>query len=140
MRMRTAIAAGVATGAAALVLGASAVQIGTAYLLCPEASTSAVHRAALKSDKTRHTALTNLFTGRPGRGIVNRLMRELGPMNSAAPAFPLAANAMAPLRAHAERLGSGEFSPLWAGENTRSLRERPAGAVTRELLRAFADT
>ena len=80
-------------------------QVGTAYLLCPEATTSAVHRAALKSDAARHTALTNLFTGRPARGIVNRLMRELGPISAAAPAFPLAAAAIAPLRAKAESAG-----------------------------------
>jgi nitronate monooxygenase len=86
------------------------------------------------------TAVTNLFTGRPARGIVNRLMRELGPMNTAAPDFPLAASALAPLRAHLESLGCGDFSPLWAGENTRTCRERPAAEVTRELLRAFADT
>jgi nitronate monooxygenase len=70
--------------AAALRLGAAAVQVGTAYLLCPEATTSAVHRAALSSD-ARHTALTNLFSGRPARGIVNRIMRELGPISPSAP-------------------------------------------------------
>jgi nitronate monooxygenase len=82
--------------AAALALGASAVQVGTAYLLCLEATTSAVHRAALSGAGARHTALTNLFSGRPARGIVNRLMRELGPMSPLAPAFPLAAAAVAP--------------------------------------------
>jgi nitronate monooxygenase len=76
--------------AAAIALGAAGVQIGTAYLLCPEAMTSAVHRAALKSQAASHTALTNLFTGRPARGIMNRIMKELGPINDAAPAFPLA--------------------------------------------------
>src|SRR5687767_646829 len=85
--------------AAAMALGAAGVQVGTAYLLCAEATTSAVHRAALKSGAARHTALTNVFTGRPARGIVNRVMRELGPINSAAPAFPLAGSAVAPLRA-----------------------------------------
>ncbi|HEX4780392.1 MAG TPA: nitronate monooxygenase, partial [Usitatibacter sp.] len=84
---------------AALALGAAVVQVGTAYLLCPEATTSAIHRAALKSEGARHTALTNLFTGRPARGIVNRLIRELGPVSGAAPAFPLATTAIAPLRA-----------------------------------------
>ncbi|MCD6042677.1 MAG: conserved hypothetical dioxygenase, partial [Burkholderiales bacterium] len=82
--------------AAALALGAAGVQAGTAYLLCPEASTSAVHRAALKSEAARHTAITNVFTGRPARGIVNRVIRELGPMNPAAPAFPLATTAITP--------------------------------------------
>ena len=122
--------------AAALVLGAAGVQIGTAYLLCPEATTSAVHRAALKSEAARHTALTNLFTGRPARGIVNRLMRELGPISATAPAFPLATSAIAPLRAAAERRGSGDFSPLWSGQNASGRREIPAAALTRELGRA----
>jgi nitronate monooxygenase len=119
--------------AAALALGASGVQIGTAYLLCPESTTSAVHRAALTSDAARVTALTNLFSGRPARGIVNRLMRELGPMNAAAPTFPLASAALAPLRAKAESLGRGDFSPLWAGQNVRGCREVPAAELTRAL-------
>jgi nitronate monooxygenase len=118
---------------AAMALGAAGVQIGTAYLLCPEATTSAVHRAALKTDAARLTAVTNVFTGRPARGIINRIVRELGPMNGAAPAFPLAAAALAPLRARAESLGSSDFSPLWAGQNASSCREIPAAALTREL-------
>jgi nitronate monooxygenase len=122
--------------AAALALGAAGVQVGTSYLLCPEATTSAVHRAALKSESSRHTALTNLFTGRPARGIVNRLMREQGPISSLAPAFPLAVAALAPLRTRAESLGSGEFSPLWAGQNASRCRELPAAVLTRELARA----
>jgi nitronate monooxygenase len=119
--------------AAAMALGAAAVQIGTAYLLCPEATTSAVHRAALESAAARHTALTNLFSGRPARGIVNRVMRELGPISGAAPAFPLAAAAMAPLRARAESAGSGDFSPLWCGQNAGGCRKVPAAGLTREL-------
>jgi nitronate monooxygenase len=118
---------------AALALGAAGVQVGTAYLLCPEATTSAIHRAALKSDAACITALTNLFTGRPARGIVNRLMRELGPIGSAMPAFPLATAAIAPLRAAAEAQGSGDFSPLWAGQNVSGCRELPAEQLTREL-------
>ena len=127
-------AAGVA---AALALGAAGVQVGTAYLLCPEATTSGVHRAALKSAAARETALTNLFTGRPGRGIVNRLMRELGPLNALAPAFPLAAAAILPLRARAEAQGKGDFSPLWCGENASGCKEIPAAALTRELAVGF---
>jgi nitronate monooxygenase len=119
--------------AAALALGAAGVQVGTAYLLCPEATTSAVHRAALKSEAARHTALTNVFTGRPARGIVNRLIREAGPISAAAPTFPLAASAIAPLRARAEGLGSGEFSPLWSGQNASGCKEIPAAQLTREL-------
>ena len=119
--------------AAARALGADGVQVGTAYLLAPEASTSAVHRAVLKTDAARVTALTNVFTGRPARAIVNRLVRELGPMSSAAPAFPLAASAIAALRAAAEGKGSGDFSPLWAGQNTSGCREVAAAVITREL-------
>lgn len=122
--------------AAALALGAAGVQVGTAYLLCPEATTSAVHRAALQGDAAHCTAFTNLISGRPARGIVNRLMRELGPMNPIAPAFPLAAAAVAPLRAHAERAGRGDFSPLWAGQNATGCKPIPAGALTRELAAA----
>jgi nitronate monooxygenase len=123
-------AAGVA---AAMQLGAVAVQVGTAYLLCPEATTSKVHRAALKSDVAHVTALTNLFTGRPARGIVNRIMKELGAMSAAAPAFPLATAAIAPLRAKAEALGKGDFSPLWSGQNATGCKEIPAADLTREL-------
>src|SRR5262249_44264172 len=119
--------------AAGMALGAAGVQVGTASLLCPEAATSTVHRAALTSDAAAATAITNLFTGRPARGIVNRIMRELGPMSSVAPAFPLAASAIAPLRARAEASSSGDFSPLWAGQNPTGCRNVPASALTREL-------
>jgi len=121
------------TVAAAMALGAAGVQVGTAYLLCPEATTSAVHRAALKSEAAMQTALTNVFTGRPARGIVNRIMREIGPMSALAPAFPQAGAAMAPLRAKAESLGLGDFSPLWSGQNASGCKEIPAGDLTREL-------
>lgn len=124
--------------AAAMRLGAAAVQVGTAYLLCPEATTSAVHRAALKSEAARDTALTNIFTGRPARGIVNRVMRELGPINAAAPAFPLATSAIAPLRAKAEAQGRGDFSPLWSGQNATGCREVPAAEITRALAEGLS--
>ena len=125
-------AAGVA---AALALGATAVQVGTAYLLCPEVSTTAIHRAALQSEAAHHTALTNLFTGRPARGIVNRVVRELGPLHPGVPAFPLATAAMAPLRARAEAQGSGDFSPLWAGQNTSGCQAIDAASLTLQLAR-----
>ena len=122
----------------AVALGAAAVQVGTAYMLCPEASTNAVHRAALKSEAARHTALTNVFTGRPARGIVNRLVREIGPMSSVAPPFPLATAAILPLRTAAERRGSGEFSPLWSGQNASRCSEIPAADLTLALSRGCA--
>ena len=124
--------------AAAMALGAAGVQVGTAYLLCPEATTSAVHRAALRSEAARHTAVTNLFSGRPARGIVNRLMRELGPVNAAVPDFPLAASALASLRAKAESQGRSDFSPLWSGQNASGCREIPAADLTRALARTHA--
>lgn len=122
---------------AALALGASAVQLGTAFLLCEEATTSAPHRAALRDPANHHTAVTNLFTGRPARGIVNRYMREIGPLNEAAPEFPLATSSVAPLRAKAEAQGSGDFSPLWSGQNFAAVREIGAAALVTELSAAF---
>jgi nitronate monooxygenase len=119
---------------AALALGAAAVQIGTTYLLCEEATTSSVHRAALQSNAAHHTALTRLFSGRPARGIVNRVLRELGPMSEAPPAFPLATSAIAPLRAHWEARGSGDFSPLWAGQNASGCQAVSAAELTRKLV------
>jgi len=124
---------------AAFALGAAAVQIGTAYLLCPEAKTSAIHRRALKAAPDGTTALTNVFTGRPARGIMNRAMADLGPMAAEAPAFPLAAGALAPLRAKAEAAGSGDFTPLWSGQAGPLARERPAGELTRLLMGEAAE-
>lgn len=118
---------------AAFALGASAVQIGTAYLFCPEAKTSPLHRRALKDAKDNGTAITNVFTGRPARSIVNRLVREVGPMSDIAPKFPLAAATVAPLRAKAEEIGSSEFTPLWSGQAAPLRRELPAAELTRQL-------
>jgi nitronate monooxygenase len=119
--------------AAAFALGASAVQIGTAFLLCPEAQTTPLHRQALKRMRDDRTVITNVFSGRPARAIVNRATRELGPLSDEAPAFPLAGGALAPLRAKAESLGSDDFTPLWAGEAAGLARELPAGELTRLL-------
>ena len=136
VRVPVIAAGGIATARgvkAALDLGASAVQIGTAFMLCPEATTSTVHRTALKSDEARLTALTNVFTGRPARGIVNRMVRELGPMCSMAPEFPKATAASFQLRQKSEGLGKGDFSPLWAGQNTSGCKEVSAAQLTQEL-------
>ena len=136
LRLPVIAAGGIADRAAvtaAMALGAAGVQVGTAYLLCPEATTSAVHRAALQSADAAHTALTNLFSGRPARGIVNRFMREMGALDPAAPAFPLATASVAPLRASAEAQGLGDFSPLWAGQRQRAGPAPGAAALTREL-------
>lgn len=130
-------AAGVA---AALSLGAAGVQVGTAFLLCPEATTSALHRAALQGEGARHTALTNVFTGRAARGIVNRVMRELGPIGTAPPEFPLATAGIAPLRAKAEAQGNGDFSPLWSGQNATGCQPVPAQEIVQSLAKGFVPT
>ena len=118
---------------AATALGASAVQIGTAYLLSPEATIKPWHRAALKNSPSDATALTNLFTGRPARGVMNRLMREQGPLSPEAPAFPTAGATLAPLRTKTEAAGSSDFSNMWSGQAVRLAAEMPAGALTRKL-------
>jgi nitronate monooxygenase len=118
---------------AAMAAGACAVQVGTAYLLCPEARTSAIHRAAIQSGDSIRTEITNVFTGRPARGIVNRLMRELGPLRSDVPVFPLATAALAPLRTAAERVGRSDFTNLWAGEKVDRCRALPAAQITVDL-------
>jgi len=114
---------------AAFALGASAVQLGTAYLFTPEAKVSAAHHQALRTAKDSQTALTNLFTGRPARGIVNRVMREIGPISPLAPAFPLAGGALMPLRAKDE----ADFANLWAGQALRLGLELSAFELTRTL-------
>ena len=149
VRLPVIAAGGIADAAgvrAALALGAAGVQVGTAYLCSDEASTSALHRAALQSEAARHTALTNLFSGRPARGIVNRLMRELGGggaepfstgLSAVAPAFPLATNAIGPLRAAAEKAGRTDFTPLWSGQNASGCQSAPAAAITQALAQGF---
>jgi len=118
---------------AAFALGASAVQIGTAYLFTPEADISSAHREALRGVRDEGTVLTNVFTGRPARGLANRFVREAGPMSDLAPPFPRAASAVAPLRARAEAKGSVDFSPIWSGQAARLARAMPAGELTRRL-------
>ena len=130
-------AGGIADGrgiAAALALGATGVQLGTAFLRCPEATSTALHRKALGAAAEDETVLTNVITGRPARGIVNRLIAEVGPMSAEAPAFPLAVAGSAPLRAAAESHGSSDFSPLWAGQAVRLTRELPAAQLIEQLV------
>jgi len=131
------IAAGAITDArgiaAAFALGASGVQLGTAYLFCPESRILPPHRAALKSARDDGTAITNLMSGRPARGFVNRVMRELGPVSDIAPEFPLAAGALVPLHAKAQSQGSGDFSTMWAGQAAALGREMPARELTAKL-------
>jgi nitronate monooxygenase len=122
-----------AGAAAARALGAAGVQVGTAYLLCPEASTGPLYRAAIAHAAGRASAITNVFTGRPARALVNRAVAELGPMSPIAPPFPLAADGIALLRAAAERQGSDAFSPLWCGQNPSGCRAAPAAEITRAI-------
>jgi nitronate monooxygenase len=131
-------AGGIADGrgiAAALALGASGVQVGTAYLFCPEAKVPPLNRQALAAARDDDTALTNLFTGRPARSIINRLMRELGPISQDAPEFPLAGGALMPLKAAAEAKGCSDFTSLWSGQAAALGRELPAAQLTRTLAR-----
>lgn len=120
-----------------LAAGAVAVQVGTAYLLCPQATTSELHRTAVKHVQPGGTALTNLYSGRPARGINTRLMRELGPMHTAAPAFPMASTAITALHTAAEAKGDSSFSPLWCGERGACCQEIDAGELTRQLASAI---
>lgn len=123
---------------AAFELGASAVQVGTAYLFTPEAGITHAYREALAAEGS--TALTNIFTGRPARGIVNRLMAEIGPMSDLAPPYPTAASLLGPLRAAAEAEGRGDYSPLWAGQAFPLVTPMPAAELTRWLAAAIAET
>lgn len=118
---------------AALALGASAVQIGTAYLHCPEAKIAPPHRLALRAARDDGTTVTNVMTGRPARGFINRVMRELGPISDIVPEFPLAGGALAPLHARGQVQGSGDFSSMWAGQAAALGREMPAGELTLKL-------
>lgn len=122
--------------AAALALGATAVQVGTAYLLCKESRVTDLHRSALQSDTAHHTAITNVFSGRPARGIINRAISELGPISAYTPEFPLAATAITALRNKAEAQGSADFSPLWSGQNTSGCKEISATELTQQLASA----
>ena len=131
-------AGGIADGrgiAAAFALGAAGTQIGTSYLLCPEAATPLLHRDALRHARGDATQLTNVFTGRPARALVNRLALEVGPISDIAPDFPLPMGELLGLRTKAEQHGSRDFTPLWSGQAAPLGREMPAKALTVELVR-----
>jgi nitronate monooxygenase len=130
-------AGGIADGrgiAAAFALGASGVQIGTAFLRCPEAATPALHRDALRHARDDETVLTNVFSGRPARAVANRLSLELGPLADAAPDFPLPVGELVLLRAAAERRKSTDFTPFWSGQAGALAREMPAEALALQLV------
>jgi nitronate monooxygenase len=125
-------AGGIATGrgvAAVLAAGAAAAQVGTAFMRCPEAGTSAPHRAALAT--SRPTGLTRAFSGRLARGIVNRLQAE---HSAAAPlAYPEVHHVTAPLRAHGRTAGDADVINLWAGQAHELAEERPAAEIVARL-------
>jgi nitronate monooxygenase len=119
--------------AAAFALGAAGVQVGTAFLKCTEAKLSPVQARALSTAGDASTMITNVFTGRPARGVATRIVREIGPMSPDAPSFPDAALSLAPLRAAAEKLGRDDFSFAWAGQGVALARTRPAADLARAL-------
>lgn len=131
-------AGGVADGrgiAAAFLLGASAVQIGTAYLFTQEALITDMHRTALLNHSVDNTAITNLFSGKPARGVVNKLMREKGPLSDRVPAFPKAGDGLAPLKKKAEAKGNADFSSLWSGQAAGLCStQESAETLTRQLM------
>src|SRR5437763_3656657 len=136
VRVPVIAAGGIADGrgiAAAFALGAAGVQIGTAYLRCPESKIIAPARVALAQASDESTVITNVMTGRPARGVANRVMREVGPISPDAPAFPHAATALAPLKAAPEKLGKVDFTNLWAGQAVRLGRAIPSAELTRVL-------
>ena len=136
VRVPVIAAGGIADGrgiAAAFALGAAGVQIGTAYLRCPESKVSAPARIALAQGLDDSTVITNVMTGRPARGLVNRVMREVGPISPVAPEFPHAATALGPLKAAAEKQGRLDFTNLWAGQAVRLGKDMPAAELTRAL-------
>jgi nitronate monooxygenase len=130
-------AGGIADGrniAAAFALGASSVQIGTAFLLCSEAGTPALHRNAPRHVRDEEMLVTHIFSERPARVIANRLARELAVLSDAAPDFPLPLGALASLRAEAERQQSCDFTLLWSGQAAALAREMSASALVMELV------
>jgi nitronate monooxygenase len=120
--------------AAALVLGAAGVQVGTAYLRSDESTSVPVHKAALAQARDDNTAITNVLTGRPARGVINRIMREVGPLSTDPLPFPLAGGPLAPMRAATEKEGRGDFQPLWSGQAGHLASEGSAEAITRRIL------
>ena len=126
-------AGGIADGraiAAAFILGASAVQLGTAYLHAPEAAISDVHRAKLSEGRT---LFTNLLTGGLARGVHGRLIDDLGAVRPEPPPYPLASAALAPIRAAAQKRGEFGFGPMWAGQASPLGKRLPAAELTRKL-------
>ena len=123
--------------AAALALGASAVQMGTAFLTCDEAGIPDAYKEAILGAREHETRLTRAFSGRPARGIVNRFMTEIerdATVGAILP-FPLQNSLTRPLRSAAAKQGRAEFLSLWAGQGVRLARRQSAGALVERLAR-----
>ena len=138
VRVPVIAAGGIADGrgiAAAFTLGAAAVQIGTAFLRCPESLIGGVHRTALGDEPAEHTAFTNLFTGGLARGLPTRLTEDLGWVRAEAPPFPLASAALLPIAKAANARDETGFQPMWAGQAARLAPALPARELTETLAR-----
>jgi len=121
---------------AALALGAAAVQLGTAFVLCPESAANAAYREAMKSERAQRTQITAAISGRPARGLVNRLFTEVGaPGAPALPDYPIAYDAAKALHAAASASGSNDFAVQWAGQGAPLARAMPAATLIEELLK-----
>ena len=127
---------GIADGrgiAAAFMLGAAAVQIGTAYLRSPESLVGDAHRTALHGEAAEHSAFTNLFSGGLARGLPTRLTDDLGWVRDEAPPYPLATPALLPIAKAANARGETGFQPMWAGQAARLAPALPARELTEKL-------
>jgi nitronate monooxygenase len=139
VRLPVVAAGGIADGrgiAAAFALGAAGVLIGSVYLRTPESKVIPAARALLAEATDDSTVITNVMTGRPARGLVNRVMREVGPIAAEAPAFPHAATALTPLKSAAEKRGRVDFTNLWSGQAVALGRDLGAADLTRTLAEA----
>jgi len=121
--------------AEALQAGAAAAQLGTAFILCPESSANQAYRANLKSERSKTTAFTAAISGRPARGIVNRMYSDVGASNAPAPPdYPIAYDAGKALGAAAAAKDNYEFAVQWAGQNAPLARELPAAELVATLV------
>jgi nitronate monooxygenase len=120
--------------AAALMLGASAAQMGTAFLFCPESQVSPAHRKILAEAQDDSTRLTRLLSGKPARSMINELMDRLEDADDQAAPFPTQISLIAPLRQD-----DGQWSSLWAGQAAGLGREMPAADLVRSLAQEVED-
>ncbi len=123
--------------AAALALGAQAVQMGTAFLACPESAITTAQRAAMATAQATDTRLTRIFSGRPARGILNQALRELQPHEAQIPAYPIQNALMGPIRRAAAQAGDAGHIALWAGQGVGAARVLPAGQLLQTLAQEW---